>query len=153
MIMAKCRCTAQLLSRMYDQKSLMLCWRSFLWLGNVHVVCYFLSPSRLIRLLWVDATMQPGDCWIEMTINRGRSVDAHLQAYLRSLPTVIGCSKIVQKIHSASVGSQYRVSMYYYLDTRSSRNLSFWTTTIHVMYIFNDVGRSRLNAFGHQFTA
>jgi hypothetical protein len=33
--------------------------------------------SRPIFLLWMDSTMQPGDCWMDLTINHWRSVDAH----------------------------------------------------------------------------
>jgi len=67
--------------------------------------------SRPIFLLWMDATMPAGDCWIDMTINHWRSVDAHLWAYLRDLLTVIGCTTIVQNMHTASIGSQYTISM------------------------------------------
>ena len=109
--------------------------------------------SRPILLLWMDATMHTGDCWIDMTINRWRSVDAYLWPYLRNLLTVIGCTTIVQNMHAASIGSQYTVSMYYHLNPRSSRNLSFWATTIHVVYMINDVGSLGFNAFGRPFTA
>jgi len=71
----------------------------------------FALRSRSILLLWMDATMQPGDCWINMTINRWRSVDAHLWAHLRDILIVIGCSTIVTKMHTASIGSQYTVPM------------------------------------------
>jgi len=57
----------------------------------------FALLSLPILLLWMDATMQPGDCWMDMTINRWHSVDAHLWAHLRDILTVIGCSTIVQK--------------------------------------------------------
>ena len=109
--------------------------------------------SRAILLLWMNTTMQPGDYKIDMTINRWRSVDAHLWAYLKDLLTVIRCSKIVQKMRIASIGSQYTVSMEYHLNPRSSRNLSFWATTIYVIYMINDVGPSRFNSFCRQFTA
>jgi hypothetical protein len=76
-------------------------------------VCGFPSSLiiRLILLLWRDVTMQPGDCWIDMTMNRWCSVDAHLRAHLRDILTVIGYSSIVQKIHTASIGSQDIVCM------------------------------------------
>jgi hypothetical protein len=109
--------------------------------------------SRPILLLWMDATMQPSDCWIDMTMNHWRFIDAHLWAYLRDLLTVIGCSTIVQKIHTASIGSLFTDSMQFHLNPRSSRNLSFWATTIQVIYMINDVGPSCFNAFGRQFTA
>jgi hypothetical protein len=67
--------------------------------------------SRPILLLWMDATMQPGDCWIDITIKRWSSIDAHVWDFLRDLPTVVGCSTIVQKMHTATIGSQYTVSM------------------------------------------
>ena len=104
--------------------------------------------SRPILPLWIDATMQPGNCWIGMTINRWRSIDAHLWAYLRDILTVIGFPTIVQKMHTASIGSQYTVSMYYHLNLWSSKHLSFWATTIHVTYMINDVAPSHFNAFG-----
>jgi len=71
----------------------------------------FSLRSRPILLLGMDATMQAGDCWIDMTINYWCSVDAHLWGYLRDLLTVIGCTTIVQNMHTASIGSKYTVSM------------------------------------------
>jgi len=58
----------------------------------------FYLLGRPIFLLWIDATMQPGDCWMSMTIYRGCSVDAHLWAHLWDILTVIMCSIIVQKM-------------------------------------------------------
>jgi len=78
--------------------------------GQCGCCLQFSLLSRPILLFWMDATMQTGDCWIDMTINCWRSVDTHLLAYLRALLKVIGCSRIVQKMHTASIGSQYTVS-------------------------------------------
>ena len=108
----------------------------------------FYLLSQPILLLWMDATMQLGDCSIGMTINRWPSVDAPIWAYLRDILTVIGCSTIVQKMHTASIGSQYTVSMYYDLNPRSLRHRSFWATTIHVIYMINDIAPVCFNAFG-----
>jgi hypothetical protein len=104
--------------------------------------------SQPILLLWKDASLQPGDCWIDMTINDWCSVDAHLWAHLRDILTVIGCSTVVQKIHTASIGSRYTGSMKYDLNPRSSRNLSFWASTIHIICMSNDVAPLRVNTFG-----
>jgi len=113
-------------------------------------------PFYLLRwpilLLWMDATIQPCDCSMGKTINRWHSVDAHLWAHLRDILTVIGCSKIVQKMYTVSIGSHYTISMYYLFNPRSSRHLSFWATTIHVICMMNDVGTSCFNASGWQFT-
>jgi len=106
-----------------------------------------------IHLYWMDVTMQPCDCWMSKTINCWRSVDGHLWAHLRDILTVIGCSTIGQIMHTVSIGSQYTMSMYYDLNPRYSRDLSFWATTIHVICIVNDIGLSRLNALGRSFTA
>ena len=113
----------------------------------------FYLLSRLKLLLWMDATMQPCDCWIGMTINYWCSIDAHFWTHLRDLLTVIGCSTISHKMHTAPIGSQYTVSMNWYLNPRSSRHLSFWATTIHGIYMINEVAASHFNAFGRQFTA
>ena len=107
---------------------------------------------RPILLFWLDTTIQTGDCWMGMTINRWRSIDAHLWAHLRDILTVIGCLPIVQKMHTVSIGSQYTVSMYSHLNPRSSRYPSFWATTINVRYRNNDVAPSGFNTFGPQFT-
>jgi hypothetical protein len=185
---------------MQCQKSLTLCWRSFLE-GSSHSVCtifahkggkyynYGLMPlhspviiqivsaeigdamltlismtgqggcglpysllSRPILLLWMDATLQQGDCWIDITIHYWHSVATHLWTHLRDILTVNGCATIVQKMHSASIGSQYTVSMEYHLNPRSSRHLSFWATTIGIIHMINEVGSLRFNPFDQQFT-
>jgi hypothetical protein len=53
--------------------------------------------GRPILSLWMDASMQPGGGWIDVTMNCWRSVDAHLWAYPRDLLTVIGCLTIITK--------------------------------------------------------
>jgi len=70
-------------------------------------------PLRLpILLVWMEATMQPCDCWKGKTINPWCSVGAHPWAHYRDILTVVGCSTIVPKIHTVFFGSQYTVSMY-----------------------------------------
>jgi len=113
----------------------------------------FSTISQPILHCWMDATMQPGDCWIDMSMNYWHSIDAHLRAYLRYILTVIGCSTIVQIMHTASIDSQCTVSMYYHLNSKSSRHLSFWVTTIHVINMIHDVIPERFNTFGWQYTA
>jgi len=81
------------------------------------------------------------------------SVDAHLWAHLRDIPTVIGCSTIVHKIHTVFFGSLYTLSMNYHLNPKSSILHSFWATTIHVICTMNDVCPWHCNAFGWHFTA
>jgi len=109
--------------------------------------------SQQILLLWMGVTMQRGDCWVDMTINRWNSVDVHLRAYPRDLLPVIGCSTIAQKMYTSSIGSQYTISTLYHLNPRSSRNISFWATIIHIIYMIKDIDPSRFNAVGRQFTA
>jgi len=94
---------------------------------------------RPILLLWIDATMQSYDYWMGKTINCWHSVDAHLWAHLRDIVTVIGCSTIVQKMHTGFIGSLYTVSMYFHLNPRSLTHLSFWATSAHVICMMNDV--------------
>ena len=113
----------------------------------------FYLLRRPILRLWMDATMQPGDCWIGITINHWCSIEAYHWAHHRDIVIVIPCSTIIQKMHTAFIGSQYTVSMYYHLNPRSSRHHSFWPTTIQVMYMINDVLPSRFKAFSWQFTA
>jgi len=100
-----------------------------------------------ILLVWMDVTMQPFDCWMGKTINRWHSVDAHLWAHLRDEITVIGCSTIVQKMHTVGTGSQNTICMYHHFNPRSSRDLSFWGPTIHLICMMNDLGPSRFSAF------
>jgi hypothetical protein len=113
---------------------------------------YFLLRQPVL-LVWMDATMQPAVCWMGMTTNHWRSVDAHIWAHLRDILIVIGCSTIVQKLLTVFIGSQYTGFMYYPLNPRSSRHLSFWATTIHIISIMNDVAAVRFNAIGRRFMA
>jgi len=112
---------------------------------------YILKPS--ILPLWVDATMQPFDCWMGKTVNCWHSVDSHLRGHLRGIPTVIGGSTIVHKMHTVINGSQYRVSTYYQLHPKASRHLSFCATTIQVVWMMNDIGSLHFVTFCQQFMA
>jgi len=118
-------------------------------------VCHlaFCLSKWPIHPVWMDVTMEPFDCWMGKTIYRWRSIDAQLWAHLRDILSVTGCSTIVQKMHIVFVGSQHTVSMYYHLNPRSLRHLSFWATTLHIISMMNDVGPSRFSAFSRQFTA
>jgi hypothetical protein len=109
-------------------------------------------PRQPIGFLLKDATMQPGDCWKGIAINRWSSVDAQLWALLSDILTVIGCSTIVQKMHTASIGNQFIVSMYYHLNPGSPRYLSFWTTTWHIIYIISDAAPMYFNTISRQIT-
>ena len=112
----------------------------------------FYLLRRPILLLRMDATMQPWNCWIGKTINPWRSVDSHLWAHLGDILTVIACLTIVQKMDTVFIGSQYTIFMYYHLNPRSSRHLSFWATTIDVICMINNVYPSHLSALGRKFT-
>jgi hypothetical protein len=115
--------------------------------------CPFYLLRRRILLFGSDGTIQLGDCWMGTIINCWCSVDAHLWAHLRDILTVIGSSTIVQKMHTVSIGSQYTVSIYSQLNPRSWRHFSFWATTIHGIYMINNIALSYFNAFGRQFMA
>jgi len=112
-----------------------------------YLLCWPILP------LWMDATMQPCDSWKGKTMNHCCSIDAHLWADLRDLLTVIGCSTIVQKMHTVFIGRQYTICMNYHLNQRSSRHLSFWATYIEVICMMNGVGPSHFSTFGWQFIA
>jgi len=113
----------------------------------------FCLLRRPILPLWVDATMQLFDCLMDTTVNRWRSIDAHLRAHLRDTLTVIGCWTIVHQIHIIFIGSQYTVSTYYHLHPKASRHVSFSATTIHVVWMMNDVGLLRFSTFSQQLMA
>jgi hypothetical protein len=113
---------------------------------------YFLLRQPVL-LVWMDETMQPAVCWMGMTTNHWCSVDAHIWAHLGDILIVIGCSTIVQKLLTVFIGSQYTGFMYYPLNPRSSRHLSSWATTIHIISIMNDVAAVRFNAIGRRFMA
>jgi hypothetical protein len=119
--------------------------------GACALPVYLLCLPKLHH--WTDATVQPADCWICMAINRWRSSNSHLWAHLRDILRVIGCSTIVHKMHTVSIGRQYSVAMYYHLNPRSSRQLSCSATTIHVFYMRKNEGRLCFNAFGRHYTA
>ena len=101
--------------------------------------------------LWMDAIMQLCDCGMGKTVNHWRSIDAHLRAILGDMLTVIGCATIVRKMYKVYSGSQYSISMYYYLHPKASCPLSVWATTIHIIWMMNDVGVWRFSIFGQQF--
>jgi len=119
--------------------------------GVCHLQFYLLR--RPILLVWMHATLQPFGCWMGKTINRWLSIDAHFWAHLRDILTVIRCSTIVQRMHIVFNGSQWTVCMYYHLNPRSSRHVSFSATTIHVICMMNDVGPLGFSTFGRHFTA
>jgi len=96
---------------------------------------------------WMEATTQPCDCWMCKTIHCWCTVDTYLWAHLRDIPAVIGCSTIVQRMHTVFIGSQYTVSVYCHVNSRSSRHVSFWPATIHVICMMNDVGPSCFSSF------
>jgi len=52
------------------------------------------------------------------TINCWCSIDTHLWAHLRDIPTVIGYSTIGQKMHTVFISSQYTVSRYYLFKSK-----------------------------------
>ena len=124
---------------------------SIMGLGAYRLSFYLLRWPILPH--WVDTTMQPFDCWMGTTVNHWCSVDAHLGAHLRGTLTVIECSTIVHKMHIIFIGSQYTVSTYYYLHLKALRPLSFIPTTIHIIWMMNDVSASRFCTFSWQFTA
>jgi hypothetical protein len=108
---------------------------------------------RPIHPHWMNATIQPCDCWMSKTITHCCSVDAHLWAHLWDLLIIIGCSTIVQNRHTVFIGSQYTSCMYYHLNERSSRHLRFWATSIPVICMMYGIGPSHFSTFGWQFTA
>jgi len=113
---------------------------------------FYLSRQPILPH-WMDATQQPSDCWVGTTVNRWRSIDAHLRAHLGDILTVIRCSTIVHKMHIIFIGSQYTVSLYSHLHPKALRHLSFWATTINVIWMMNDISPLRYRAFGRQFMA
>jgi len=116
-----------------------------------HLTFYLLSQP--ILLLWMDATVQPFDCWMGKTINCWRSVDAYLWTHPRDILSMIWCSTILQKMHTVIIGSQYTVSIYYRLNPRPSWHLSFWGTTMQIICMMNDVEPSCFRSFGQQLMA
>jgi hypothetical protein len=111
---------------------------SKMWQGPCHLP--FCQSRRPILHLWIDATMQPFDCWMGMTVNHWCSVDTHLWAHYRDTLTVIECSTIVPKMHIIIIGSQYTVSMYHHLNPKALSPPSIWATTRHIIWVMNDVG-------------
>jgi hypothetical protein len=93
-------------------------------------------------------TIQPIDCWMGQTLNCWHSVDA----YHSDLLTVIGCLINVPNIPIVIIASQHNVSIYIHLHSKASRPLSFWSTTIHVIWMINDVILPCFSAFGQLFT-
>jgi len=100
--------------------------------------------GRPMLSLWKLVTVQPFDYQRGKTNNCWQSIDTHLKDIL----TVIGCLTVVCKIHTALIDSQGIVMIYNHLNPNTSWFLSFWTTTIHVTGVTNNVGPSRFSAFG-----
>jgi len=118
---------------------------------------HFNLSRWLILPFWMDVTIPFFDCWMGKTVNRSHSVDAnlrtHLKAHLRDILTIIGCSTFVHKMHTVFIGSWKTVSMYYHLHPKPSRPLSFWATTIHIIWAMNACGPLCFSVFGRQLTA
>jgi hypothetical protein len=149
-VMGKCHCTANWLSKMQDNKLLMLHWCSFL--GSVCCLPFYLQWQPILLLL-MDVTMQPFDCWMGETIYCWCSVDAHLRDRLRDILIVIQYSTILHTTHSVIIDNQHTVSIYSHFHPITSRPLSVWATTIHCIWIGNDKGSSHISAFSLQFMA
>jgi len=152
MIMAQCRCTAQWLSRMQKPEIIDALFILISMMGHAACCLLFYLYKSPILLLWMDATLQPYDCWMGKTINCKCSDATHIWAHLGAILTVIGCSTAVQNMDIVFIGSQYTVSMYYHLNPRSSRHLRFWPTTKPGINMMNDVGPSCFGPLHRQFT-
>jgi hypothetical protein len=103
--------------------------------------------------LWMDATRQLFDCWMGKTVNCSCSGDTNLRAHLWDILSVIGCSTIVHTVHAVFIGGQYTVSIYYHLNQKPSRPLSFRASTIHIIWMMKMVGLLHYSDFSRQFTA
>jgi len=148
-----CHSSAIAVCKMHSQKSLTPRWCSFLGHSSDVVATIFDSKGGVLFDYEWMLQRNHLDCPWCYAKNRCRSVDAHLWVHISDILTVIRCSSIVQKIHTVFFGSQYTVSMYYHLNQKSSKYLSFWATTIHVICIMNDESPLHFSAFSLQFTA
>ena len=81
------------------------------------------------------------NCWL--------SIDAHL----KDLLSIAGCSTIAPKLHNTIIDIQYIVSMYIHFHPNTSMTLCFWAATIHGIWAMLDIGPLRFSAFGRQFIA
>jgi len=147
-IRSECCRTAHWLSKMQDPKSVLLHWCSFLGWGNEYVTCLFPSTAGhwlcFGSILLLNPSIDERSDW-----NRWRNIDA----YRRDLLTVIRCAVMLHKIHLVVINSQYTIFTNHHLHPKVSRPLTFWATTIHIIYLINDLNLSSLSMCGRQLTA
>jgi len=114
----------------------------------VHHLCFRLC-CRPIHSVWKNETTLHFDCRMCRTWNRRRCVNAHIE-YIE-----------VAFVHSIIVGNTLETHhrhlkvclKYYRLHLAALRPLNFWSTTIYVVWVRDEVAQSHSCEFGWQFTA
>jgi len=134
---------------MHRQKLLMLRWRSFLGWGNEYVACHYSYKA--------DHYIHIGRIWqcsplIAKCVGR-KIVDAPLTLTLK--PSIQ--SSYSQYMYATNctviIPNQYSVSMYCQWHLEALWPLHFWSTTIHVIWVMDDVALSNSRALGWQLMA
>jgi len=133
-------------SKMQGLKSLTLHWRSFLGWGKEHVVRLFgITPPNTYRM-W-QCSILTAECV------RLKIADTLLTlSLITSIQTSYTHGSYVMK-RILIIDIQQCVWEYYHLHPAALIRLNFWSTSIHVVRVRNDVVLSHSCACGQQITA
>jgi len=134
---------------MQGQISFTLQWCSFLGWGNERVIWLFgYNANRSIHFgrMW-QCSLLIAECV------RLKIVDALLTLTLLTSkqPSYIQWLYAINRLFIIDI--QYCVCGYYHLHPGSLLPLNFWSTSIHIFWVRDDVAPSQLCAFRWQFTA
>jgi len=141
-IMGLCGHTVFGLSMILGQKSLTLHWCSFLWLGTNHVSNLFgynANQSISFWSIWQCSSLITKSVRIKI-------VDASLTVTWNSSKHSLYSQWLYAMNRIVIIDNQYSASMYYHLHPDGFWTLNVWSTTIHSIWVMDDVVLSHSHA-------